>query len=563
LWLTTVAADQPLNFLDHHLRVGNSLIGTRLEHLANVPDLKRKKGAELRLAWKLTDNLCAALHTAVGLVRRIEEAESASVNDVKAKEKAWLESIRPALHPFRVVANLWTACFFGNDLPQKDYEALLDLLDIHADRIRPWSSAVEFEAMVTEAIQKGSLTLAGREFDLNGLKHLCGFLYRSERTAGERRFFHWELEFPDVFFKEDGSPKATPGFDAVVGNPPYGALPDQETKTLLQRLFIATQYQPDLYVAFMERTLVLARQGGLVGLIVPTTFLAMHHFSGIRRYLLDHSCILRLIHFKYPVFAEPTVESAVYICQSEADPETRRDNTVAAAIMGDLAELLNRSFTMRQICQTSFAENAGYDFDLSLGSNEARLAHRLECGKVVLLGALAQMTVGLKPYQTGKGRPKQTRDVVQNRVFDAPYPKDSTYRRYLMGRDMDRYVVDPLEERWISYGEWLAEPRPEAPFSDPKRIVVRQTGDTIIAAIEDQQFLTLNNIHNLRLKAPVPAMEYLLALLNSKLVSFFHQQMVPEADRVFAEVKLVDLQQIPIRRIEPATPKAKRRRLFV
>jgi hypothetical protein len=53
-----------------------------------------------------------------------------------------------------------------------------------------------------EAVMKGALNLAGRKFDTNQLKNLCAFLFRSERSADERRFFHWELEFPEVFFNE-------------------------------------------------------------------------------------------------------------------------------------------------------------------------------------------------------------------------------------------------------------------------------------------------------------------------------------------------------------------------
>src|SRR5205085_5553915 len=36
LWLSTVAKDRPLSFLDHHLRTGNALIGARLENLTTA-----------------------------------------------------------------------------------------------------------------------------------------------------------------------------------------------------------------------------------------------------------------------------------------------------------------------------------------------------------------------------------------------------------------------------------------------------------------------------------------------------------------------------------------------
>ena len=117
LWLTTIAADQPLDFLDHHLCCGNSLIGARLEDLGHVPELKKKKGG-FKFTWKLTDNLRAALRKVVQTVRQIEDRASKSIDDVKTKERIWLDSIRPALRPFRSVANLWTACFFGNELAQ-------------------------------------------------------------------------------------------------------------------------------------------------------------------------------------------------------------------------------------------------------------------------------------------------------------------------------------------------------------------------------------------------------------------------------------------------------------
>ena len=43
LWLYTVAKNRPLNFLDHHLRCGNSLIGASIDDLVNFPSLKKKK----------------------------------------------------------------------------------------------------------------------------------------------------------------------------------------------------------------------------------------------------------------------------------------------------------------------------------------------------------------------------------------------------------------------------------------------------------------------------------------------------------------------------------------
>lgn len=558
LWLTTIATDQPLNFLDHHLCCGNSLVGARLEDLGHVPELNRIKEGGFKFSWKGSDNLRTALQKAVGTVRQMEQSASDTVLDVKNKEKIWLDSVRPALRPFRAVANLWTACFFGNDLPQRDYEALLELLDIDPEHIRPWKNAAEFESIVMEAVKKGAIKLAGREFNTNQLKNLCAFLYRAENGANERRFFHWELEFPEVFFGDDGSPRQSPGFDAVIGNPPYGLIADAETKSLVQKAYASTQYQPDFYVAFIERADALTREHGCESLIVPTTFLTMHYFSTVRRYILDHCRIETLVHFKFPVFEDPTVESAIYAIRKEPDQKIRHENLVRGIVTTTVDEFTARQFQPIQIAQAQFDEFPGNDLNLSLAGGQANIVLKMRRDAGQLLGELCKMTVGIKPYQTGKGKPKQTRETVEKRIFDANHRKNKTYHQYLMGRDLGRYVVDPLEERWISYGDWLAEPRPGAPFFEPRRIVIRQTGDSIIAAIEDQQRLTLNNIHNLWMKKKTPSMEFLLALLNSRLVTYYHQQVVPEADRVFAEVKIVDLEQIPFPLVESTTPARKR-----
>ena len=187
--------------------------------------------------------------------------------------------MRPALRPFRSVANLWTACFFGNDLPQRDYEALLELLDIDPEKIRPWKTPEEFQAIALNAVEKGTLELAGREFDKNQLKNLCAFLIRAENTARERHFFHWELEFPEVFFNDDGSPRESPGFDAVIGNPPYGTISDKKHVPFVQRMYSSFEGNLENYGLFMDQGVMLCHDGGRIGLIVPVTWCQNPQFS--------------------------------------------------------------------------------------------------------------------------------------------------------------------------------------------------------------------------------------------------------------------------------------------
>jgi len=532
LWLSTVAKDRPLSFLDHHLRCGNSLIGARVRELAQLPlESKKSKAAKLEAAGQIS-TLEHIFREKVHLLLRsfelIEALPSETVEQIQKKEE-YYRNFRDQVRRFQEVADVWTSLYFGNEITWDEYHVLQENLR---------ASEAEWQEIRGRPWFRKALLLA--------------------RTKG---FFHWDLDFPEVFY-EGAREKENPGFDVVVGNPPYGLITDAGTKSLVQQTFASVQYQPDNYVAFMERAYKLTHQHGYQSLIVPTTFLTMHYFSAIRRFLLDHCRVVTLVHFRFPVFEDPTVESANYVCQSEPDRDKRQGNIVSGIVVEGLEEFMAKRFKAQAVPQARFEEIPENDFNISLGLQEVAIVSKLLRGETEPLGMLCKIVCGLTPYRLGKGNPPQTKAIVEGRVFDANYHKDSTYRQYLMGRDFDRFAIAPLEERWISYGNWLAEPRRAAPFFEPKKIIVRQTGDSIIVTLDDQQFLNLKNVHNLRLKQGLPTYEYLLAILNSQLITYFHRQVVPEADRVFAEVKIVDLERLPIRRINFTSPEKERARLL-
>ncbi|MCX6580255.1 MAG: hypothetical protein NT166_08725 [Candidatus Aminicenantes bacterium] len=139
---------------------------------------------------------------------------------------------------------------------------------------------------------------------------------------------------------------------------------------------------------------------------------------------------------------------------------------------------------------------------------------------------------------------------MKKRIFDSEHKIDESYRQYIMGRDFHRYNWLIEKFRWIKYGDWLAEPRYSAPFDDAEKIVVRQTADSIIANLDSNKYLSLKNVHNLRITSPRLTYKYLLGILNSKLISWWYQNLIPEKKRVFAEVKVVNLKKLPIKTID-------------
>ncbi len=272
-----------------------------------MPELKKKKHERLKLSWKGTENLRAALKNAVHLVHEIETKESASVPAVKDKEKLWVEKLRPTLEPFRAVASLWTSCFFGNELPQLEYEALIELLDVQSGKTPSWKSAAEFQQITAQAIKKGALKLAGRKFGEAELAELCARLARANALADTRNFFHWELEFPEVFFNDDGSPRESPGFDAVIGNPPYDVISEKEQErevemektyfALSEAFAAAVGSKLNFYRLFVAAAVSVLRKNGTHGFIVPMALLGDSQAKPLRHELLTKHRLKRIEAF--------------------------------------------------------------------------------------------------------------------------------------------------------------------------------------------------------------------------------------------------------------------------
>ncbi len=194
LWLTTLAADKPLGFLDHRLRCGDSLVGATLtDVLGRVPAGGTRRQPRARQFQLFGPGDWQEEQRRVLPIRRaFAEQPDDSAADVHRKE-ASLAALLAADTRWKRVADLWCA---------------------------RWSGAVEsrdaeFDALTSHLVDgRGPLpdAVASRAIDAAG------------RAADEGRYLHWALEFPEVFCDDRGRERPDGGFDAVVGNPPWEML---------------------------------------------------------------------------------------------------------------------------------------------------------------------------------------------------------------------------------------------------------------------------------------------------------------------------------------------------
>ena len=244
-----------------------------------------------------------------------------------------------------------------------------------------------------------------------------------------------------------------------------------------------------------------------------------------------------MVIMNYKVFLDAdTGDTSIFVVINN---EEKKYNFQYTAI--DNNDMLDTNLTFSLLSKEGCLSNERYEIK---SGNTNKLLQRI-MSFTISLDKIANCIMGIKPYQKGKGYPKQTEKIVKNRIFDSNKKIDKYYKPYLVGKDIDRYSINYSNKKYIKYGKWLAEPRITAPFEKTK-IIVRQTSDIIRAVIDDKKYYNLNNIYNIEITNHLYDYRYLLGILNSSLMVYIYQTIVPEKGRVFAEIKKINLDKIPI-----------------
>jgi hypothetical protein len=236
MWLVTFAKDHPFTFVDHSLRHGDSLVGLSKEQIASFT-LHVSKGAQIETARAIVADRVKQAE-----VLRREIHAVGDPPDIAHLAELWRDA-DGALNFVRLIGDSYIAAYFSH----KDERQRRLRIDEMRITLMEW--------LTTGA---GESKLRGEVEDLH------------ERVHGMRPM-HWEAEFPEVFNREN------PGFDCVVGNPPFlGGTMIGTRLGLAHHDFLVEAYPSstgnvDLVAFFMRQAFHLLNRGGAFGLIATNT----------------------------------------------------------------------------------------------------------------------------------------------------------------------------------------------------------------------------------------------------------------------------------------------------
>ncbi|MEI7422596.1 MAG: TaqI-like C-terminal specificity domain-containing protein [Prolixibacteraceae bacterium] len=326
------------------------------------------------------------------------------------------------------------------------------------------------------------------------------------------------------------------GFDIVISNPPFGAKFTESEKQYFKITYKHQDYQPESFLFFTEKSFVFLKTNAVLAFIIPNTWLTNLKLVKIRRFLTGSNLVLNISHYHKSVF-DAVVDTEVVIFK-KGYAESHFVNVFIHTEANQVYELKHD--------QSKWKNKNGDVINIFTNEKIEKIVEKLKIDSFNL-SEYCDVVTGMKPYQVGKGIPKQDRSIVDARIFDSERRINKHYKKLLRGRDIERYEINWDGNRWIKYGDWLAEPRYSANFEIDEKIVIRQTGDSLIASLDTQQFICMNNLHVILLKRQINS-KYILALLNSSLLNFYFQYLNPETGEALAEVKKETVEKLLIKK---------------
>ncbi len=319
LWLATLAKDHPFTFLDHSLRSGDSLVGLTRKQIASL------HWEEKAQRTTVTKSLEDAIRRAAASRRDILEGGEFLSPALKAQK---LEVADDALSRPRLIGDAVIAAFFSAQKP-KDRQKTLDRL---AEPIEDFSSGKGDYAAARARIADLVNWLHGKPRDPR-IASSTDALAPAEAISHPLTPFHWEIEFPEVFGREN------PGFDAIVGNPPFAgkntisAGHHVDYIEWLQVLHDGAHGNSDIVAHFFRRGFATCRQSGALGLVATKTIRQGDtRHTGLRAILNAGATIYAARRrIKWPGDAAVTV-CAVHIKKGPAQGPYRLDSALTNKI---------------------------------------------------------------------------------------------------------------------------------------------------------------------------------------------------------------------------------------
>ena len=316
--------------------------------------------------------------------------------------------------------------------------------------------------------------------------------------------FDWEKEFSGI--------RKAGGFDAVIGNPPYGADYSEIEKHFFQSRYIYKKGKPETYIFFIEKGVSLLRSGGTLGYITPNAWLTNHYGNQIRSYLLDHVALSHVVDLEPVRVFEGAVVDTMIIVLSKGLP--KQSTSPTCVCVGAKDKSIIEKFVINQNVWKSDSQSI---INIQANPVELNLLQRLDKSESTL-DSIVEFSQGVIPYETkAEGE--------ANKYISSKPSGPEWLPLYENAAQVRRYAIDK-PTAYIKYGEWLTRRREQRFFTEPKILFHRlrkKLPRQLMGCIETTGAVNRHSLSNLILRSDADrsVLFAVLGLFNSNLANWW------------------------------------------
>jgi hypothetical protein len=360
--------------------------------------------------------------------------------------------------------------------------------------------------------------------------------------------FDWHSEFSEII--------RSGGFDAIIGNPPWGASLRNIEKEYYSRNYRGFCGNHESFLFFIEKAINLIGHQGVLSFITPDSWIKVPQSIALRKFVLERAGISSITCLPQKVFYRVSANCIIFVLRKSS-----KNNYCIINIMypkTPLANLVAGKFNETyKINAEKWKSSNDFQFQIYQKEEASRLVSRMQssCEKA---GTSLDVMQGIVPYSIEN----HTKETINTRAFHSPKKLSNEYGIWIQGRAITRFGLTIKDPEYLHYGSWLHRPRNKKYFFGPRILIQEITGghpprinacycDTVL--YHDPGIISCLNISNYNIF-------FLLSIINSKLISWYHQYSSPKGTRsVFPKVLIGDIRNFPFPKIDLSRPEYRAR----
>lgn len=390
-----------------------------------------------------------------------------------------------------------------------------------------------------------------------------------ESKSVDSKAFDWHHEFPEVLHEKYG------GFDIIIGNPPYLEIVhlNESNRQYFQKNYRTYMKRFDAYGLFLEKSISLFKNGGLLGVIIPSTMLNNMAFTKLRKLILDNTTTLQIVNLGGKIFKNVNNDTLLLFLAKNPALTIETEIYEVPTYGRGLASIKK----MGSIDFQKTAKPPTFSFELRVTGNVSYILTKMNTNSI----PLGEIGHAFKGIVTGNNdafvvttqeidSEKLERDICKTCIFGNEvrrygYPKPNYYVIYLTRNDK---VSDfpHIEKRLFPFKNmfekkrevksgvqpWYALqwPRDRADFERNEKLLVQAIRNLalkrrIVATMDYDRLYADQSLNVVFLRNSSYDLRYVLGILNSNLVNYLFQKKYVDIN-----IKSVYLEAIPIKKLE-------------